>query len=82
MNTVIVYDNDGVLRDESVSYEKSIRDTVAFFDSGKRATDSELRESRINSNNDYEWYNYFQNQFEVMWRNSKKYENLKELKTH
>jgi len=53
MTILLAFDNDGVLRDESKSYEKAIRNTVAFF-SGKPASDEEIRKTRQISNNDYE----------------------------
>jgi len=52
--TIIAFDNDGVLRDESVSYSRCIRETVAFFDSGKEATEKEMIESMKESNDDWE----------------------------
>ncbi len=52
--TVIAFDNDGVLRDESVSYSRCIIETVAFFDGGKEATGKEMIESMKESNDDWE----------------------------
>lgn len=54
MRNLKAFDCDGVLIDESGSYEKAVRDTVALFDNKKPATDCELRDSRAESNNDYE----------------------------
>jgi len=54
MAILLAFDNDGVLRDESVSYERAIRDTVASFDSGTAATDKEITDSRAASNDDWE----------------------------
>jgi len=51
---LLAFDNDGVLRDESVSYLRCIRETVAFFDSGKEASESEMRGAIKESNNDWE----------------------------
>ncbi len=51
---LLVFDNDGVLRDESVSYLRCIRETIAFFDNNIEATESEMEESMKNSNNDWE----------------------------
>jgi len=52
--TILAFDNDGVLRDESVSYLRCIRETVAFFDSGKEANEQEMLESMKESNDDWE----------------------------
>jgi len=51
---ILAFDNDGVLRDESVSYLRCIRETVAFFDFGKEASESEMTEAIKESNNDWE----------------------------
>jgi len=49
----LIFDNDGVLRDESKSYERCVIETVNFF-SGAPATKEEIMSSRAASNNDYE----------------------------
>lgn len=54
MATLLVFDNDGVLRDESASYQRCVVETVAFFDKGIPATEQELIESMKQSNNDWE----------------------------
>lgn len=51
---LLAFDNDGVLRDESVSYTRCIIETVAFFSKGKAATETELSESMKESNDDWE----------------------------
>jgi len=51
---LLAFDNDGVLRDESVSYLRCIRETVAHFDSNKEADEAELVESMKESNDDWE----------------------------
>lgn len=59
---LLVFDNDGVLRDESVSYSRCIRETIAFFDNNIEATESEMKESMKQSNNDWErTYNILKN---------------------
>jgi phosphoglycolate phosphatase-like HAD superfamily hydrolase len=52
-NILIAFDNDGVLRDESVSYQRCIRETVAFFSKGKEASETEMIESMKESNDDW-----------------------------
>jgi len=47
MTTLLAFDNDGVLRDESVSYLRCVRETVAFFD-------KEMADSMKTSNDDWE----------------------------
>jgi len=54
MKTLLVFDNDGVLRDESVSYQRCVVETVAFFDHGIPATEKELIDSLKQSNNDWD----------------------------
>ena len=54
MRTLFAFDNDGVLRDESSSYQRCIVETVAFLDKGIPASDKELVESIKQSNNDWE----------------------------
>ncbi len=54
MKTLLAFDSDGVLRDESVSYQRCIIETVAFFDKGMPATIKELEASMKQSNNDWE----------------------------
>ena len=51
---ILAFDNDGVLRDESVSYLRCIRETVAFFSDGKEANEEEMLESMKESNDDWE----------------------------
>jgi len=51
---LLAFDNDGVLRDESVSYSRCIRETVGFFDDGKEASEEEMIESMKESNDDWE----------------------------
>lgn len=53
MSKILIFDNDGVLRDESKSYERCVIETVEFF-SGTPATKEEIMTSRQASNNDYE----------------------------
>jgi HAD superfamily phosphatase len=53
MTILLAYDNDGVLRDESVSYERCVVETVAFFGNGVLATERELTGSREQINNDW-----------------------------
>lgn len=54
MKTLLAFDNDGVLRDESVSYQRCIVETVAFFNQNIPATEQELAESMKQSNDDWE----------------------------
>lgn len=54
MKVLLAFDNDGVLRDETGSYERCVKETVSFFDNGRAATPKELRQSMIQSNNDWE----------------------------
>ena len=54
MAILLVFDNDGVLRDESGSYQKCVVETVAFFDHGTPATEKELTDSLKQSNNDWD----------------------------
>ena len=54
MTTLLAFDNDGVLRDESVSCERCIVETVDYFDLGNPATGEELDWSRQKSNNDWD----------------------------
>ena len=54
MKVLLAFDNDGVLRDESGSYQRCVAETVSFFDRGRIATPKELRESMAQSNNDWE----------------------------
>src|SRR3989344_8336995 len=54
MTTLLAFDNDGVLRDESVSYQRCVVETVAFFDYGKPATEAELTASLKQSNDDWD----------------------------
>jgi phosphoglycolate phosphatase-like HAD superfamily hydrolase len=54
MTQLFIFDNDGVLRDESVSYERCVIETVAFFDQGKTANAKEVVESRMATNDDWE----------------------------
>ncbi len=54
MKTLLAFDNDGVLRDESVSYQRCVVETVAFFNQGVPATEQELADSMKQSNNDWE----------------------------
>lgn len=54
MRTLLAFDNDGVLRDESSSYQRCVVETVAFFDKGVPASEQELIESMKQSNNDWE----------------------------
>lgn len=54
MKTLLAFDSDGVLRDESVSYQRCIIETVAFFDEGTPATIKELEVSMKQSNDDWE----------------------------
>ncbi len=54
MKTLLAFDNDGVLRDEFVSYQRCVLETVAFFNKGEPATNLELDESMKKSNNDWE----------------------------
>lgn len=51
---ILAFDNDGVLRDESVSYERCIVETVGWFDGGRAATIDEITDTRTRSNNDWE----------------------------
>lgn len=54
MNSVAIFDFDGVCRDESESYERCIRETVAYFDREKKeATEIELIESMKKCNDDW-----------------------------
>lgn len=53
-NLLLAFDNDGVLRDESVSYLRCIRETVAFFSNGEEANEKEMLESMKQSNDDWE----------------------------
>ena len=53
MKTLLAFDNDGVLRDESVSYQRCVVETVAFFD-GTPATEKELTDSLKQSNDDWD----------------------------
>jgi HAD superfamily phosphatase len=52
--TILAFDNDGVLRDESVSYLRCIRETVAHFSKGNSATEEEMISSMKESNDDWE----------------------------
>lgn len=62
MSTLLAFDNDGVLRDESGSYLRCVAETVTFFSRGVKPTDEELTESLIQSNNDWErTYSILQN---------------------
>lgn len=54
MKTLLAFDSDGVLRDESVSYQRCIIETVAFFDKGMPASIKELEVSMKQSNDDWE----------------------------
>ncbi len=54
MTTLLAFDNDGVLRDESVSYLRCVAETVAYFSGGKPATEAELTESLKQSNDDWD----------------------------
>jgi phosphoglycolate phosphatase-like HAD superfamily hydrolase len=54
MKVLLAFDNDGVLRDESRSYQRCVTETVSFFSNGRPATPEELRESMAQSNNDWE----------------------------
>ncbi len=54
MKVLLAFDNDGVLRDESGSYQRCVTETVSFFSNGRPATSKELRESMMRSNNDWE----------------------------
>lgn len=54
MRTLFAFDNDGVLRDESSSYQRCIVETVTFLDKGIPASNEELVESMKQSNNDWE----------------------------
>lgn len=54
MKILFAFDNDGVLRDESVSYQRCVVETVSFFDKGVLASEQELIESMKQSNNDWE----------------------------
>ncbi len=51
---LLAFDNDGVLRDESVSYTRCISETVAFFSKNSSATENELIQSMKESNDDWE----------------------------
>jgi len=51
---VIAFDNDGVLRDESVSYQRCVVETVTFFNNGIQPTQEELVESFKQSNDDWD----------------------------
>lgn len=51
---LMIFDNDGVLRDESVSYQRCVRETVEFFDNGIPASEEELMESLKKSNDDWD----------------------------
>jgi HAD superfamily phosphatase len=61
---LLIFDNDGVLRDESLSYQRCIKETVAFF-SGSEATESELLQSMKQSNSDWERVRIILNQREI-----------------
>ncbi|MBN1156221.1 HAD hydrolase-like protein [Candidatus Woesearchaeota archaeon] len=52
MKTLVAFDFDGVLRDES-PYRSCMAETVAFFDKGKPATPEELIESMTVTNDDW-----------------------------
>jgi phosphoglycolate phosphatase-like HAD superfamily hydrolase len=52
-NVLLAFDNDGVLRDESGSYQRCVKETVSFF-SGTPPTEKEFIESLMRSNNDWE----------------------------
>lgn len=54
MTILLAFDNDGVLRDESVSYQRCVVETVAFFDQGVSATEKELTDSLKQSNDDWD----------------------------
>jgi phosphoglycolate phosphatase-like HAD superfamily hydrolase len=54
MKNLLVFDNDGVLRDESVSYQRCVRETVEFFGNGIPASEEELIESLKKSNDDWD----------------------------
>lgn len=53
MTILLAFDNDGVLRDESASYQRCVEETVAFFDSKVPATEKELTDSLKQSNDDW-----------------------------
>lgn len=54
MQKLFAFDCDGVLRDESVSYQRCVTETVAFFSEGRAATKEELVESMKVSNDDWD----------------------------
>lgn len=54
MVLLLTFDNDGVLRDESSSYQRCVMETVSFFDYGNLATEEELTESLKQSNDDWD----------------------------
>ncbi len=53
MSIVLIYDCDGVLRDERPSYLRCIAETVGFFDGGREATREEISWSNGVSVNDW-----------------------------
>ena len=53
MRTILVFDNDGVLRDESKSYQKAISQTVFDF-SDNYPSEEELIDSMKESNDDWQ----------------------------
>ena len=53
MRTILAFDNDGVLRDESMSYQRAISQTVFDF-SKSYPSKEELTESMKESNDDWQ----------------------------
>ena len=54
MGILVLFDNDGVLRDESQSYERAVANSVEILSDGEIATHAELISSRKATNNDWE----------------------------
>ena len=54
MTILLAFDNDGVLRDESASYQRCVLETVSFFSDDIPATAEELKDSIKQSNDDWE----------------------------
>jgi phosphoglycolate phosphatase-like HAD superfamily hydrolase len=53
MSTILIYDCDGVLRNEDLSYQRCKAETVGIFDGGRNATKEEISKSKIGIPDDW-----------------------------